>query len=303
MKLFPPLFDRIYIEISNICNLKCSFCPEVTKDKKIMSPLFFEKVLEQVALYTKEIALHVLGEPLAHPSFQEIIAIAQRKKVPINLTTNGIFIEKYEKELLTPIIRQINFSLQSFQDNFPSGDYKKYLNKIFYFAQKAEKERPELYLNYRLWDLSSSVQNKDQEIYFKEIVAHYQNIELNPNVNVEMIKSKRLRSRHYLHFDSRFVWPSLSHPIIGTTGFCYGGQKQLAIHADGILVPCCLDKEAAINLGNISQQKFQDILTEERLSQLVQFFLEGQVKEDLCQRCQYRTRFDRKAKKIRGGKI
>ena len=78
-------FKRVYIEISNICNLQCSFCPTVDREKKIMGLPLFEKTIKQVAPLTEQVCLHLMGEPLAHPNFPQIIKICEQENVKINL--------------------------------------------------------------------------------------------------------------------------------------------------------------------------------------------------------------------------
>lgn len=295
-------YQRIYIEISNVCNLKCTFCPEVINNKKIMTPEFFNQILGQVLPYTEEITLHILGEPLNHPQFLEILEIAQARGALINLTTNATLVQKFEQALLSPAIRQINFSLQSFTDNFPQSDCSKYLKNILNFSDLALKFRPDLYLNYRLWDITQNSWSEIENIFFKEICHHYK-MEINPRVEVGLIKSKKIAGTHYFHFDSRFIWPLATHQKIPTPydkiGFCYGGNKQLAIMADGRIVPCCLDKDGEINLGNIAEDNFSKILQSERLNSLVDHFKRGEVIEGLCQKCTFRNRFNKKASKLK----
>jgi molybdenum cofactor biosynthesis enzyme MoaA len=131
-------FRRVNIEISNICNLQCSFCPEVHRDKKVMSRALFEKVIRDVAPLTDEVCLHLMGEPLGHPELSQFVDICEKYETPINLTTNGTLIDDVRSEiLLRPIFRQVNFSVQSFEANFGSQDVSRYLSKIFAFTRRA----------------------------------------------------------------------------------------------------------------------------------------------------------------------
>ena len=125
-------FDKIHIEISNICNLQCSFCPEVIRDKKIMDVNFFENIAKQVSEFTDQVALHLMGDPMLHPKFEEFIKICRSLDLKINLVTNGTLLkEKHFELLLDPSLRQINFSIHSFKNNFPDRDPTDYLARIF----------------------------------------------------------------------------------------------------------------------------------------------------------------------------
>ncbi len=285
------MLKRIYIEISNICNVQCSFCPVVERDNQVLTPVDFEKILIQARPLAEEVCLHLMGEPTAHPQFSEILDLCDKHKVKIQLTTNGLLIERKKEMILEyQSIRQVNFSLQSFKDNFPEKDLMSYMMPIMKFTELAHERRPEVYINYRMWNVGA--QNVDNnEIY--DVVENYFKIEINRNVQVEHIKSKRIWNKLYLHFDSRFEWPELAGEVLSQKGTCHGLRSHIGIHANGSVVPCCLDKEAVINLGNVFETSLDNILKSERAKKMRDGFNQGILREDLCQRCDYVQRFNK----------
>jgi radical SAM protein with 4Fe4S-binding SPASM domain len=288
------MFKRVYLEISNICNVQCSFCPVVEKDKKLMDVAEFEAVLKEVAPLAEVVCLHLLGEPLAHPRFSEILSVCERYQTQIDLTTNGILIKRYNERIInSPCVRQVNFSIQAFKDNFPDRDLEPYLLPIFEFTRSAQASRPELYINYRLWNQQSN--DSDNEDVFLKIESHF-DVTINRNIETGAIKSKNIWNRLYLHFDSRFEWPSFSLPHQGTRGRCHGTINHIGIHADGTVVPCCLDKNGSIDLGNVKEQSLRDILASERFVKMRDGFLNGVLVEEFCQHCSFITRFDKSRK-------
>ncbi len=293
-----PQFHKVYIEISNICNLQCTFCPEVERPKKIMSAASFGELLPEVLPLTEQITLHVMGEPLAHPEFERIVRICEEQGAKVNLTTNAILINRYRELLLSPAFVQINFSVHSFRDNFPGKDVRPYLKDIVDFSQYAAEKRPDLYINYRLWNLPDVQKAKEENAPILDFLEESYALTINRQVNVGLNKGKKLVGRTYVHFDTRFVWPSPHHPPVSCTGTCYGGVNQMAIHADGTVVPCCLDKEANVTLGKWPEQSLKDIADGERALALRGGFSKGLVVEDLCQRCTFRSRFDKKARSL-----
>lgn len=283
-------FKRVYLEISNICNIQCSFCPVVERDKKIMSIEEFKTNLKQIKPFTEEICLHLMGEPLAHPKIKEILQICDHEKIKIMITTNGLLIKRYQDILLeVNCVRQINFSLQSFKDNFPHKDLRQYLMPILGFSLLAHEKKPEMYINYRLWNYDID-RGENEEIY-QEIEKFY-DIEVKRKVDVGNIKSKRIWNRVYLHFDSRFEWPSFDLPNLGDKGRCHGMTSHIGVHADGTVVPCCLDKESNINLGNIYETDFKSIIESKRAMAMTKGFEEGKLVESFCQHCSFIKRFD-----------
>jgi radical SAM protein with 4Fe4S-binding SPASM domain len=283
------MLSRIYIEISNICNVQCSFCPVVERDKQIMSVNEFEDVIKQAAPLCKEVCLHLMGEPLAHPHFPEILSLCEKYNTKIQITTNGLLLRKYRDLLLaSQALRQINFSLQAYVDNFPHKDLGDYLGPILSFSESLNEHRPDVYINLRLWNQDSN--DADNSEIFDYIDNHF-NISINRNVQVEAIKSKRIWNKLYLHFDSRFEWPSLDLEYQGEQGRCNGVVNHIGIQADGIVVPCCLDKEAIINLGNVKEATLVSILNNKRTTAMREGFNNGRLVEDLCKHCSYINRF------------
>lgn len=287
-------FKKIYIEISNICNLQCSFCPEVERPKKIMNAEEFLVIIKKVKKSTEEIALHLMGEPLAHPEFKKIIEICQQQNVIINLTTNGTHLYRYDKDFFfNPCFKQINFSVHSFKDNFPGKNIWPYLDDILLFSQLALSQKPDLYINYRLWNLNTSINQNDENIEILEYIQNFFGIPINARINTSLNKSKKILGKIYFHFDTRFEWPNLNSPDRrpDNQGFCYGLKSHIGIHADGTVVPCCLDKEAILSLGNIHVSSLEDILHSPRALKIADGFAQNKVTEDLCRKCQYIDRF------------
>lgn len=288
----PKKFTKVNIEISNICNLQCSFCPEVIRSKKRMPLDLFRRIIQQVAPLTDQVCFHLMGEPLMHPQFKEMVEICQESGVRIFLVSNGVLLrEKHTDILLHAAFRQVNFSLHSFNDNFPDRDPTEYLQKIFNYTDKALVLRPDLYINFRLWNLQdprgTSTRNQDM---LHRIAEHFQ-VQIDTDIDVRTRKSIHLKNRLYLHFDTEFTWPSLDLPVLGTSGTCYGLSSHFGVLVDGTVVPCCLDKEASIPLGNVEQSPLLEILNSPRSKAILDGFKKRKLVEGLCQRCQYIERF------------
>lgn len=285
-------FKRVYIEISNICNLQCSFCPVVDRDKKIMDADMFKSIVHNVAPHTEQVCLHLMGEPLAHPEFETIIKHCEEAGVKINLTTNGILLNRYKKLLSTsPAFHQINFSIHAFKDNFKNKDINPYLQDILNFSKESQEIRPELYINYRLWNIFETTTQNDSNSDILKTIGNFFETEIKEDIDVGNIKSKRIYKRVYLHFDSRFEWPSPLMPKQSEVGFCHGLSSHIGIHADGTVVACCLDKEARLDLGKMPEMTLSAVLMGQRARAMKKGFEAKKLVEDLCQRCTYIKRF------------
>lgn len=299
-------FNRVYIEVSNICNLQCHFCPEVERANQILSKENFEEILRQVKPYTDQVCLHVMGEPLAHPDFASFVDLCSAAELQVQITTNATLLKPQNVEaLLSKAVRQVNISLQSFAANLKSDDYfeklERYLNSIFQFVDRACKERPDLYVQFRLWNqgaVESDLESKVNLEMLKRIEEKFQVQVDFSKINLRFKKSYPLGQKFSIQFDSRFRWPNMNDEILSDIGFCHALTSHIAIHADGKVVPCCLDKEAKIELGNIFETKFSEILASERLQNMKKAFAKGIACETLCQRCDFIQRFSLKANRL-----
>lgn len=258
----------------------------------MMAPEVFRSVIEQVAPMTDQVTLHLMGDPLVHPRLPEFIDICKENQVPIFFVTNGVLLTELKEDiLLDKIIRQINFSLHSFHDNYGDKDPSVYLKKIFRFTERAFVERPDLYINYRLWNLDEPLGVGLQNRSMLDRVCQFFDFTFNENIDIRRQKSVRIKNRLHLHFDTEFTWPSLDLPVLGQRGTCYGLTSHFGVLADGTVVPCCLDKEGKIPLGRVQDQPIESILNSERSQRILAGFKSNKLTEELCQRCNYITRF------------
>ena len=145
-------FKKVYIEITSVCNLACSFCPPTQRAKGLIKVEQFERVLDQIRPHTKYIYLHVKGEPLLHPRIDQLLDAAHERGFKVNITTNGTLIKKQRDKLLgKPALRQMNFSLHSFDGHEGSENREKYLGDILEFVRDAREHN--VIFSYRLWNL------------------------------------------------------------------------------------------------------------------------------------------------------
>lgn len=252
----------------------------------------FKKIIPQVAPLTDQVTLHLMGDPLVHPRLAEFLAVCSDYQVPVFFVSNAVLLNESKADLLLhPIIRQVNFSLHSFHDNHGDKDPTIYLDKIFRYTERAFAERPDLYINYRLWNLDEPRgSGANNHSMMARINEHFQ-VNLDEKVDVRLKKSLHIKNRLYLHFDTEFVWPSLDLPEIGKKGTCYGLSNHFGILADGTVVPCCLDKEGKIPLGHVQEKSILEILDSGRAVEIFQAFRANKLVDPLCQRCNYITRF------------
>ena len=288
-------FKKVYIEITNVCNLSCSFCPKTKRKPGFMSSQNFKDILEQIADYTEHIYLHILGEPLLHPELSKLLELSAHYKLKVNLTTNGTLITEKKDILLTaPALRQINFSLHSFEANSNKTSMNEYINEILDFVNEARTKTP-MFLSLRLWnrDNVTSGLSGDNEMNEEVFSLIRKKLDLHCSFKERLAETGRVKllDQVYLNLAEKFQWPDMTLEESHSKGFCYGLRDQIGVLVDGTVVPCCLDGEGVINLGNIFITPFEKILENPKAQNIYEGFSRREASEELCRKCGYRTRF------------
>ena len=277
------MLKKAYIEITNRCNLRCSFCPGTKRAPRTMTPAEFDFVLERLTGQVEYVYLHVMGEPLGHPQLAELLALAAARERKVCITTNGTLLARQTETLLAaPTLHKVSVSLHSFEGNDGAQERERqYLEEVWSFAARAAAQGVIVAL--RLWN-EGGAETRNGVI---EAFLH----EKCPGEWPEPRGgSFRLRDNLYLERAKKFDWPDLNAQERGTQ-FCYGLRDQLGVLADGTAVPCCLDHEGDIALGNLFTQPLSEILQSERACALREGFSRRCPSEGLCRRCGFAARF------------
>ncbi|MBN2816176.1 MAG: SPASM domain-containing protein [Campylobacterales bacterium] len=285
-------FRKVHIEVTNICGLACSFCPPKIKPSKIVDGQFFQKILEQLEGKTKLLAFHILGDPLTLSNLGFYLDSAKQKGFAVELTTSGYYLKKTAAStIFHSSVRQLNISLNSFNKNSLSMSFEEYMQEVFSVCDYKLYNAPEAFINLRLWNLDTSLSETEfNQKLFSSLQEHFGvTLELE-SIYRDKVKSIRLAPKILLHFENYFEWPSLqsSHQ---SHGYCYGLESHFGILADGTVVPCCLDGEGVIALGNLHEQTLDEVLHSQRAQNILEGFRNNKAVEELCQKCSYKDRF------------
>ena len=283
-------FHKVYIELTNICGLSCSFCPTKDMSSQTMSLDLFEKILLQLQPYTNDIAFHVFGDPLTLSNLENYLDISYKYKFKVHITTTGYYLNRFNLELfLHKAIKQINFSLNSYNKNEMKISLEEYLEPIFHLCDIKLKNKIHNFINFRLWNLDE----KNSENNFNSKVFAILSQKFNINLSkIDFNKPTRLENQILIDFDKYFQWPSLSHTE-QSDGYCHGLSSQIAILSSGSVVPCCLDSFGCIDLGNLKNCSLKDILQSKKAIDIVNGFKNNLAVEELCKKCTFKNRFNK----------
>jgi radical SAM protein with 4Fe4S-binding SPASM domain len=255
----------------------------------------FRSINKQVKNYTKELAYHVVGDPLVLSNLEKYLDISFENSLKVNITTTANNInESHYKALHNRAIKQINFSINSYNANSHKKSFDEYINPILSFIKYAQELKHEYFINLRIWNLDETLSAKE----FNKKVFEKVNENFSTNICVDEVykdrpKNIRISRKLFFHFDEYFNWPSLDNETVSKKGSCYGLNSHFGILSTGDVVPCCLDQNACVNLGNTLEKPLENILNSKRVKAMQDGFKNSVLVEELCQKCEYRTRFDK----------
>lgn len=281
-------YRKVYAELTSVCNLRCSFCPGTSRSAHMLTEDEFRRILTEITPYTDFVYFHLMGEPLLHPGLPLFLHLAHDAGLKVCITTNGTLLEKRADVLLSAEgIHKLSVSLQAQEAN-PSGLIDgEYLEKCFRFGKAFEGKAV---LVYRLWNEGGA--EKDNESIVKMMKEYF------PEPWTERFDGYRIGERVYLEYGKTFAWPDSAAddtaPVDGRY-FCYALRDQFGILSDGTVVPCCLDHDGELALGNVFKAPLSEILSSPRATAIFEGFSNGVAAEPLCRKCGYASRFQTKA--------
>jgi len=275
-------FRKIYVEISNLCNLHCRFCPGTKRLPGRMTEERFTALLPKLHPYTDYLYFHVMGEPLCHPQLEQFLTLAGQMGFKVILTTNGTLLGKQQNMLLNnPGLYKVNISLHAFEANDLAVSFEQYLDDCFAFGRAAAGKK---LVVYRLWNHGGE-DERNREI-LERMKHHF------TDPWVEEQKGTRVDQRVYLEHGEKFDWPDMDAEEGCSQFNCRALRDQIGVLWDGTVVPCCLDHEGDLALGNLFEEDLEQILSAPRATAIREGFARREAVEPLCRRCGYAKRFE-----------
>ena len=275
------MYSKVYVEITNICNMSCSFYHGHSREKRRMTANEFERILSQLLGQTKYIYYHLMGEPLTHPDLPLFLQMAKEKEFKSIITTNGTLLSKRQNEILSAGVHKVSVSLHSFEEG-AEEDHLRYMSEVCDFSDAASNAGVIVVL--RLWNRGSDGGLNEKTVSI--LRSRFRGCEWAENT-----RGIRIRDKLHIEWGERFEWPDLSAQMQGDSVYCYGLRDHFGILCDGSVVPCCLDSDGVITLGNIFDSDISDILASKRVCDMLKGFESKTASEELCRRCAYAQRF------------
>lgn len=236
-----------------------------------------ENCINQIKPYCDYVYLHILGEPLLHPGFNEILNILDYKNMKLQLVTNGVLLHKYPDILNHSCLRKLSISLHSINSIEVNESYFDTINELI---ENNNDKNIELRF-YNKQQLDTKLNNY---LDFLKIKYSYN--------ETSKTNSYKIKDNVYIYYSNLFKWPDINDEIISDIGTCHGAVDMLAINVKGEVTICCLDPKAHNSLGNLKDNTLKEIIESDRYKTIINDFKNKKINLELCKRCSYRLRFD-----------
>ena len=273
-------YARVYLEITNICNMNCSFCHGTRRAPARIGSEEFERIAAQLCELTDYVYLHVLGEPLTHPELPDFVRRLSELGLKSAVTTNGTLLKSRGEALVESGVYKVNLSLHSFEDG-SEEKLSSYIDDVCSFAEYASAKGTLVVM--RLWNEGKDGGRNEKilELLRRRLPGEWGSGK----------RGIRIHDKLHLEYGERFEWPDMGASDGGDSVFCYGLGDHFGILCDGSVVPCCLDSEGDITLGNALKTPLSEILSSDRAKAIREGFKRRCATEKLCRRCGYARRF------------
>ena len=285
-------FPKIYLEITNVCNLSCSFCRGTSRDKAFMDVATFRRYAEALRPHTDYLYLHVMGEPLLHPQLDKMIDTAADMGFRVCLTTNGTLLPDRLAVLLAraEAIYKVSVSLHSSMANGEGRMGQRFDGYIDGCIDAAEAlGRHGIIAALRLWNEDNpEAVGKAQNGRNGEVLD-----KLHKRFSAPWTPNRRgykLGEGVYLEWGELFDWPTAdgSLPDYGPRSHCFAMKDHVAVLCDGRVLPCCIDCDGVMPLGNLNEKPLSDILADVPAQDFLRSLAANHLDYPLCRHCNFK---------------
>lgn len=304
---------RIYLELTSLCNFKCSFCPypSLKKFRPDIDINLAKKILRDIKNIPYRIVyFHNIGEPLLYNNIGEIFSYCDRIGIKYGLTTNGFLLEKNFDIINNSGMLQLNISYQSTREEL-HAERKTGLSLIQYREMiisnikklKASGFKGEIrikilttgrdsfFANRKFSNIESIeelIREIDEFNYLLQGVrmgksqkSKLLDIDINKHARIQLIPGIFVETFPFLS------WGNYNQKVFSAFfGRCNAIVEQLLITSDGNVLPCCYDVKSDLIIGNARDDSLKNILHSSNACNFMADCSSIFNKHYRCQKCQ-----------------
>ena len=283
----------ISVEPTTSCNLSCPECPsglkKFSRPTGMINNDTIEKIISQFAKHLIYVTFYFQGEPLLHPQFAEFVKQFKRKKLIVSTSTNAHFLNKANsQQIIDSRLDRLIISLdgtdsETYLKYRKGGDFDLVIANIKSFMKLRNK-------NKLPWVELQFIVFKHNEHQIKEIK------ELGKQLGVDSVSIKTAQlyefeegnelmpglikySRYTKQNDGKYRIKS------NLPNKCFRSWSANVITWNGDIAPCCFDKDAEYNFGNIMNTDYSEINKSEKYQRFRKQILKDRSKIDICRNC------------------
>lgn len=272
------MIKRVYLEITDACNLNCPYC-QANKNNHFMAVKDIYRCLDEIKTITPYVYLHIGGEPLLHPFFDDILHYCDEHGLLVQLVTNGTRLSRFPALTQHQSLRKIAVSIHAVDKIKIADDYFITVNKLI--EEIALKNQASLELRF-----------VDYENLKGNALRYHQYLQDNyPFTATSHHDSFKIAPKVYVSHKELFEWPDINSPVYECYGTCKGAKEMLGIKWNGDVVICCLDHAGHTVIGSINDRSLKVILDTEKYQKIKTGFANNRLELELCRHCTYRKRF------------
>lgn len=285
----------ISIEPTTACNLRCPECPSglraFTRETGNLKQDFFRKIIAELHESLVYLIFYFQGEPYINPNFLSMVAHAHAKGIYTITSTNGHFLnDKNAKATIESGLDRLIISVDgTTQDVYQNYRKEGNLETVLQGARNVVKWKKELnsptpHIIFQFLVV------KPNEHQIQDIYA------LADEIGIDEVKLKT--AQIYDYKDGSDLIPTIDkyaryakgsdgkyHVKNKLLNHCWKLWHACVISWDGLVLPCCFDKDAKHRLGDMKNEKFKSIWQGKKYNNFRNLLLQGRDKIDICTNC------------------
>jgi radical SAM protein with 4Fe4S-binding SPASM domain len=283
------------VEPTTACNLRCPECPSglrsFTRPTGTLKESLFDKVLDEVAAHTVAMTFYFQGEPFIHPGLCSMIRKAHKKGIYTIVSTNGHFLDQEQCEQivlsgLDRLIVSVDGASQEVYETYRKGGelsrVTSGIERLVETRQRLRSGKPYLILQHIVFR-----QNEDQLGAIKALATQLKvdKLELKTaqvydyESGSDLIPETEVYARYQKQESGSY---HIKNPLLN---HCWKMWQGCVVCWDGRVVPCCFDKDANYQMGNVSQRSLSEIWKSNDYQRFRKRILQDRKGIDICTNC------------------
>ncbi len=282
------------VEPTTSCNLRCPHCPSglrsFTRPTGMLNKRLYEELIDQLKGDLAYLLLYFQGEPFLHPEFTALVQYAKERNIYTATSTNGHYLNEQTSEAIVRsgldrlIVSLDGLTQEVYEKYRVGGNVHKVLKGIEYLLsakRKLKSHKPFIIIQFLVFSHNLHQLDKMKKLArrLKVDLAVKTAQVYNEKNNADMIPAETSYSRYGKKEDGSYVLKNRLYD------HCWKMWHSSVVTWDGLVVPCCFDKDAQHRMGSFSKKPFREIWNSRNYRDFRKRILTGRKKIGICRNC------------------